>query len=372
MQVGRRAQPAQPRLVGGVPGVEVEEHVRLGERPARVDELLGDRAQPLEPRRRRRARARRASRRARSGRAAPRRARSAARPARRRRPCREHRTPLVRPSRTVGALRDTPSPSPHQQPRLCPVMLLPWTGGRATSSSSTGIIPGSPRRCSRGSSVTAETSMTGSSVEDAARGRVLDVACGSAPLADRLRGRWLGIDRSAAELGLAHGSRCPPTRLRRGDSHADRAGECRRRDLCHGLDGGAAPRPGSCRACPRTPPRGRLVVVLPASGPLSLADRARYARLLLTLRRRRFTYPGDPKDVDDALERGGFDIVEAQQRAFRYPVDGPDAARLLVDSLYLPAVGRERIDAAVSVTRRWIGTSIGIPLRRVVALRPGS
>ena len=72
------------------------------------------------------------------------------------------------------------------------------------------------------------------------------------------------------------------------------------------------------------------------------------------------------------FERGGFDIVEAQQRAFRYRVDGPDATRLLVDSLYLPAVRRERIDAAVSVTRRWIGTSIGIPLRRLVAVRPGS
>jgi SAM-dependent methyltransferase len=40
----------------------------------------------------------------------------------------------------------------------------------------------------------------GADVED---GRVLDVACGSSPLSERLQGRWLGIDRSDAELALA-------------------------------------------------------------------------------------------------------------------------------------------------------------------------
>ena len=50
VQVGRRAEPAQPRLVGGVAGVEVEDHVRFGERAALLDELVGHRAQPFEPR----------------------------------------------------------------------------------------------------------------------------------------------------------------------------------------------------------------------------------------------------------------------------------------------------------------------------------
>ena len=54
MQVGRRAEPAQARLVGRVAGVEVEHDVRLGERPRPLDELVGHGAEPVEPRRRRR------------------------------------------------------------------------------------------------------------------------------------------------------------------------------------------------------------------------------------------------------------------------------------------------------------------------------
>jgi hypothetical protein len=109
--------------------------------------------------------------------------------------------------------------------------------------------------------------------------------------------------------------------------------------------------------------------LLPGTRPLSVRDRARYARLLVALRRRRFEYPNDPERLDDALGRGGFDVIASERRSFRYPVDDVDAARLLVDSLYLPGVGLERVDAAISVTSQWIGTSIGIPLRRVVAAR---
>ena len=50
VQIRRRAQPPQSRLLGGVPRVEVEQHVRLGERAALLDELRGHCAQPLQRR----------------------------------------------------------------------------------------------------------------------------------------------------------------------------------------------------------------------------------------------------------------------------------------------------------------------------------
>ena len=49
VQIGRRAQPAQPGLGGRMPDVEVVQHVRLGERATGVDELIGDAAESLEP-----------------------------------------------------------------------------------------------------------------------------------------------------------------------------------------------------------------------------------------------------------------------------------------------------------------------------------
>ena len=49
VQISGRAEPAQSGLVGGVSGVEVEDDVRLGQRATLLDELVGDRAQPLEP-----------------------------------------------------------------------------------------------------------------------------------------------------------------------------------------------------------------------------------------------------------------------------------------------------------------------------------
>ena len=116
-------------------------------------------------------------------------------------------------------------------------------------------------------------------------------------------------------------------------------------------------------------PGGHLVAVLPATRPLAVRDRARYACLLVALRRGSFDYPNPLGEIDRALRRGGFDIVGSEERQFRYPIDGPETAQLLVDSLYLPGVSRERIEAAHNVARSWVGTSIGIPLRRLVAVR---
>jgi hypothetical protein len=114
---------------------------------------------------------------------------------------------------------------------------------------------------------------------------------------------------------------------------------------------------------------GRLVALLPASRPVTWRDRARYVHLLVALRRRGFAYPHHPDRVDGVLASSGFDVVASERRSFRYRVDDRQCAHVLVDSLYLPGTGAERLERARAVARGWIGTSIGVPLRRVVAVR---
>ena len=50
VQIGRRAQATETRLRGRVPHVEVEDHVRLGQRATLLDELVGDGAETIQPR----------------------------------------------------------------------------------------------------------------------------------------------------------------------------------------------------------------------------------------------------------------------------------------------------------------------------------
>ena len=77
---------------------------------------------------------------------------------------------------------------------------------------------------------------------DVGDGRVLEVGCGSAALADRLRGRWVGIDRSAAELALARRRGAGPLVRADAIASADRAGDARRRRVPDELDAPPAAR----------------------------------------------------------------------------------------------------------------------------------
>jgi SAM-dependent methyltransferase len=198
---------------------------------------------------------------------------------------------------------------------------------------------------------------------------VLEVACGSAPLGSRLQGHWAGIDRSDAELALAHRRGAAP--LVRADATALPVASGHRDTVVCAM--GLMlfdPLPQAVSELARvTCAAGRLVALLPASGPVTWRDRLRYARLLVALRRRGFAYPHHPSRVDAVLQSNGFDVVASERRSFRYAVDDQACAHLLVDSLYLPGTSPERVERARAVTRRWVGTSIGVPLRRVVAVR---
>jgi hypothetical protein len=118
-------------------------------------------------------------------------------------------------------------------------------------------------------------------------------------------------------------------------------------------------------------PGGRLVALLPATRPLTTSDRVRYVHLLGVLRRRRLRYPNDRALARSGMQltNAGLELVESAQRRFAYPIDGAATADEFVDSLYLPGIDDERLARAHVVVRRWAGDTLGIPLRRLVAVR---
>ena len=197
----------------------------------------------------------------------------------------------------------------------------------------------------------------------------LDLACGSAPMEPLIAGSWIGVDLAASELAFA--------RARRGGALlicADatelplRTGGCASAVCVLALM--VIPELESALAeLMRVVHAGSSVAfLLPATRPLLPRDRLRYLRLLAALRRSGFSYPRP--DVLDRparfLTRAGFIVVADKVRTFRYPVVDAQAADTLVDSLYLPATAYARVEAARRVARRWVGSDIGIPLRRVV------
>ena len=199
--------------------------------------------------------------------------------------------------------------------------------------------------------------------------RILDLGCGGAPLWPVLAPRpYLGVDSSPAELAAAasrgaHVVRASATALPVPDASLDAVAASMSLMLLP-----VAAALGEAARVLR--PGGLLVALLPSSGPLPVADRMRYARLLLTLRTR-LRYPGDAELARAAglFARSGLALREDTRRVFSYPL--PDASRAdeLVSSLYLPGVAVARVERARELARRWSGSQIGIPLRMLVAVR---
>ncbi|HZA74932.1 MAG TPA: hypothetical protein VE623_00885 [Acidimicrobiales bacterium] len=187
-------------------------------------------------------------------------------------------------------------------------------------------------------------------------GLIVDVACGSGPLARRTS-RWVGLDRSPAELGRA--APVAPGRVVVAD-----ASVCSMALMLLD-DPGAAVAEMACLLRDG----GRFAALVPATAPLTFRDRMRYVRLLAALRLRRlpFRHPDLLADPRPLLAPAGLTMVSADQRRFAYPVTEPGDAQLWVRSLYLPGVEPRRLCAAQRITRRWTGSSIGIPLWRLVA-----
>ncbi len=63
----------------------------------------------------------------------------------------------------------------------------------------------------------------------------------------------------------------------------------------------------------------------------------------------------------------GLTLVSDEARAFTCDVRTGDVSDRLLDSLYLPDVDPTRMVAGRQVARRWVGSTITIPIRRMVA-----
>lgn len=199
-------------------------------------------------------------------------------------------------------------------------------------------------------------------------GTVVDVACGSAPLAGHLdHARYLGIDRSAAELGVAvrrgvRVVRADATAVPVADGDATTVTCLMALMLIQPLDAVV----GEVRRM--LTPGGRLVALLPARLPGGVADALRWGAVMTALGEAGLTWPNP-----HVLKAGtgwlgdGLTIVDDETRTFDYPIDGTDDAEQFIASLYLPGVSEQRRDRAQRVVDGWIGRRIGVPLRRIVA-----
>lgn len=197
--------------------------------------------------------------------------------------------------------------------------------------------------------------------------RVLDLACGSAAMAGHLPGTtYLGLDRSAEELAAARA-----------------AGHCVvRADTAvlplpdHSVDAVVVSMalmlvplsPTLAEAARVLRPGGVLVATVPHPRPLPLRDWLRYARLCLALRHPGLRYPNDTALREPAalLAGTGLHLDADEITSFTCPLRDEAVADELLRSLYLPAVDQRRVRAGQRVVRSWVGTSITVPLRRLV------
>lgn len=202
---------------------------------------------------------------------------------------------------------------------------------------------------------------------------VVDVACGSAPTADRLT-HWVGIDRSTAELGAARaGGRAPlvqasAERLPVASGHVGAA-------VCAMALQVIEPLRSALGELARVvEPGGRVAALVPASSPLPWRDAAAYLRLQVALRAR-ISYPNDRLLGGAALgalaASVGLSVASDERRAFVLPLPTEADVDDLLRSLYLPAVATTRIEAGRNVLMGRVGGSLTVPLRRLVLIRSG-
>lgn len=201
---------------------------------------------------------------------------------------------------------------------------------------------------------------------------VMDVACGSGPVQPIVGDSYIGLDRSLAELAAArhaHGG----ARLIRGDATALplRASVIDGFVCCMSLMVVPSIEDALRELARVATPRAELGVLLPTTRPLTTRDRLRYGHLLATLRIATIRYPnpGVVKDPGRVLRAAGFAVKTDDRKRFSFRIADAAAADAFVDSLYLPDTPVARLDAAKRAAHRWIGTDLGIPLRRLTAQR---
>jgi len=206
---------------------------------------------------------------------------------------------------------------------------------------------------------------------------VVDLACGSAPVA-RLLGaaRVVGVDQSAGELARARATG-PPGPL------------VRARAAALPIAGGRADAVVASMAlmllCPLEAvlaevrrllrPGGTLAATVPLrSGATGPTPAPAFAEILDALGQAAAGYP-EPHDEASLAERfaaSGLTLHRDEVRLFSRTVAGPGDAELVVRSLYAPGAGRAREDAAVAGFQHRVRAApvrVDYRVRRLVARR---
>lgn len=196
---------------------------------------------------------------------------------------------------------------------------------------------------------------------------VIDLACGSGPMAAHVQSTYVGFDLSAAELAAAAQKRLPvaradATRLPLGDGIAEAVVMSMALMLVP-----LAQTLAEVRRVLR--PGGTFVATVPTNRPMPAGDWLRYARLCVALRHPGLSYPNDRSlaDADTAFRAAGLTLHTDEERAFMCDVPDEDVGDQLLASLYLPDVAPDRFAAGRKVVRRWVGTEIATPIRLLVA-----
>ncbi|MEO3784086.1 class I SAM-dependent methyltransferase [Actinocorallia sp. B10E7] len=206
-------------------------------------------------------------------------------------------------------------------------------------------------------------------------GRVLDLACGSAPLWPALRGRgYLGVDSSAGELVAARRTGAWP--LVRADASAlplaDGGFDVVVCSMALMLFEPLAPVLAEIARV--LAPGGVLVATVPDRGPLKWRDLWVVAGLLGAVGAG-LRYPGDEAvaRLPELLAESGLRPDGDERRRFGYRPGSPDDAAALADSLYLPGLPpsrRRRVRHYLGGLAR-VGAEVPIPIRRIIARRVG-
>jgi SAM-dependent methyltransferase len=205
-------------------------------------------------------------------------------------------------------------------------------------------------------------------------GPVVDLACGSGPLADHVAG-WMGLDRSRPELAVAHEARRGPLVCASAVHAPFRQGSAGAVTCSMGFQVIDPLEAALAEVARLLPPGGRAVLLLPSRGPLSPRSAVTYLWLQVVLRQR-IRYPNDAalhrSQLGPLADRHGLEVLTDERRRFRMPVDSADVVALLVRSLYLPGGDPDRQRRARRARSWRIGRHLDVPLRRVVLRRRGA
>lgn len=202
-------------------------------------------------------------------------------------------------------------------------------------------------------------------------GLVVDLGCGSGPTADHLDA-WCGVDPSRAELGEARRRGRGPVVAATAESVPVASGAAAAVVGAMSLMVVGDPAAALIEAARLLRSGGRLAILVPGDGPLTFADRVRYGLLLVVLGRTALPFPhvAVGRRLGDLALEAGLELTGDEQARFAFPMRDGDGDRF-VDSLYLPGISSRRVAWARALARRWGSRDLGIPLRRVVAVRGG-